>query len=79
SLLPVLDDPLRLDDRRFIINPGSVGQPRDGDYRASYALLDTEQQAIRFCRVAYPIETTQEQMQALEMPPRLIARLSYGW
>lgn len=51
-------------DRRYVINPGSVGQPRDGDPRAAYAILDTIQQTITFYRVAYAIE----QMQAMMEP-----------
>jgi len=79
TLAPSLNGALSLDEGRFIINPGSVGQPRDGDPRASYAILDTQSRQIRFHRVDYPIEATQEDMLALDLPPRLIARLSYGW
>jgi diadenosine tetraphosphatase ApaH/serine/threonine PP2A family protein phosphatase len=47
-----------LDDRRVLINPGSVGQPRDGDPRAAYAIYDEEKQRVEFHRVAYPVEDT---------------------
>lgn len=47
-----------LDDRRVLINPGSVGQPRDGDQRAAYAVYDADAQTVEFHRVAYPIEDT---------------------
>ncbi len=63
---------------RSIINPGGVGQPRDGDPRASYLLLDTDAAALEYRRVAYPIEETQALMEAAGLPSRLIARLSYG-
>jgi predicted phosphodiesterase len=64
---------------RLIINPGSVGQPRDSNPRAAYALLDTEANILRFRRVAYPYELTQSRMRAAKLPDRLIARLAYGW
>ena len=66
-------------DHRLILNPGSVGQPRDKDPRAAYALLDTEHETWRFCRVRYDFEVTQSQMRQAGLPERLIARLAYGW
>jgi diadenosine tetraphosphatase ApaH/serine/threonine PP2A family protein phosphatase len=62
----------------MLINPGSVGQPRDGDPRAAYALLDTEQLTLTGCRVVYDIAATQQAMRALNLPERLAARLSTG-
>ncbi len=67
------------DTARMIINPGSVGQPRDGIPLAAYALLDTETRILSFHRQPYPIKETQEQMHRGNLPPRLIARLSFGW
>lgn len=64
---------------RLIINPGSVGQPRDNDPRASYALLDTEQALWRYRRVRYDVEITQAAMRKAGLPERLITRLAYGW
>lgn len=64
---------------RLILNPGSVGQPRDGDARASYALLDPEEKVLEYHRVTYPVEVTQEKMKRAGLPARLIIRLSYGW
>lgn len=64
---------------RLILNPGSVGQPRDNDARASYAILDLEHHTWRYDRVAYPIELTQAQMREARLPRRLIDRLSFGW
>ncbi len=63
---------------RLIINPGSVGQPRDGDPRASFAILDDEAQTWTLHRVAYDIAETQRRMRAHKMPSRLIERLEYG-
>lgn len=64
---------------RSILNPGSVGQPRDSDPRASYALLDTDALTWEIRRVAYPFEVTQAHMRAARLPERLINRLAYGW
>lgn len=77
-LRPDWNAPIKLNGRRMILNPGSVGQPRDGDPRSSYAILDTEAQTWEHRRVAYPIEITQERMRARELPQRLIDRLSLG-
>ncbi len=64
---------------RGILNPGSVGQPRDGDPHASFALLDTEALTWESRRVSYPIEVTQAHMRAARLPERLINRLAFGW
>jgi predicted phosphodiesterase len=64
---------------RLIVNPGSVGQPRDNDARAAYAILDLERMTWRYERVPYPVELTQNQMRAANLPRRLIDRLSFGW
>lgn len=69
----------QLDDTRCIINPGSVGQPRDTDSRASYALLDPGNMTWEYRRVTYPIAETQKQMRELGMPIKLINRLEHGW
>jgi predicted phosphodiesterase len=64
---------------RFIINPGSVGQPRDGDPRASYAIYDDETGALTYRRVEYDVAETQRRMAEAGLPERLVARLAYGW
>ncbi len=74
----VEDAVLPLGTARMIINPGSVGQPRDGDNRASYAMLDTEAFTLTHHRVRYDIGETQAGMERAGLPFRLIARLSYG-
>lgn len=71
--------PLRLGGARAIINPGSVGQPRDGNPQASYGLIDTDQVLVEFKRVAYDVKAIQARMQGLRFPERLIKRLGYGW
>jgi predicted phosphodiesterase len=73
------NDPVPLDVERLLINPGGVGQPRDGDPRASYVILDTEENTVEYRRVEYPIEETQQLMSSLGLPPRLADRLSIGW
>ena len=73
------DQPVRLGRERLIINPGGVGQPRDGDPRAAYLILDTDDLIIEHHRVAYPIEITQRKMQKAGLPRQLIDRLDYGW
>lgn len=66
-------------EQRVILNPGSVGQPRDNDARAAWGILDLEQMLWQCRRTPYAIELTQSQMQAAGLPRRLIDRLSYGW
>lgn len=68
----------QLTERRLIINPGSVGQPRDGDPRASYATYDEESLVVTLHRVPYDIGLTQSRMMAHDLPARLITRLGYG-
>lgn len=67
------------DQQRLIINPGSVGQPRDNDARAAYAILDTDEMTLQYKRIPYSIELTQSQMRDANLPRRLIDRLSFGW
>jgi predicted phosphodiesterase len=76
---PGNNGPEPLGDRRFILNPGSVGQPRDGDPRASYGILDLDALSFEYHRISYPIAEVQERMQELDFPSRLINRLSFGW
>jgi predicted phosphodiesterase len=71
--------PRPLGEGRLIINPGSVGQPRDGDSRASYAILDTEALTLEYRRVQYNIAKIQKLMEQVDLPQRNIMRLSYGW
>lgn len=63
---------------KMIINPGGVGQPRDGDPRASYAIYNSEAKMIRLHRVPYDIKLTQQKMVKHNLPVRLISRLEKG-
>jgi predicted phosphodiesterase len=63
---------------RWLLNPGSVGQPRDGDPRAAWLLLDLPGMFAEFHRVAYPIEQTQADMRERGLPRTLAARLARG-
>jgi predicted phosphodiesterase len=63
---------------RYFVNPGSVGQPRNQDPRAAYAILDTDAGTIEFQRTEYDIVQTQRQMQVANLPIALIRRLDYG-
>ena len=70
---------LRLDsDARYLVNPGSIGQPRDGDPRAAYGIYDLETAQIDMLRVAYPLETTQQKMLKAGLPEPLARRLAAG-
>ena len=70
---------LSIDPRhRYLINPGSVGQPRDYDPRAAYVIYQAEQQRVRYMRAEYPVQTTQEKMVKANLPPYLIDRLRLG-
>jgi diadenosine tetraphosphatase ApaH/serine/threonine PP2A family protein phosphatase len=68
-----------LDGGRYIINPGGVGQPRDGDPRAAYAILDTDALTWEHRRVAYDVLETQSRMADHKLPAPLVARLQYGY
>lgn len=72
------DEAVRLDEERIIINPGGVGQPRDGDQRPSYAIYDSAEQSLYRHRVTYEIAATQKKMRAAELPEGLITRLDFG-
>ncbi|HET8784220.1 MAG TPA: metallophosphoesterase family protein [Candidatus Limnocylindrales bacterium] len=75
---PRESDAIELGAYRTLINPGSVGQPRDGDARASYMVLDQEASRVTWHRVAYDIDRVQAAMRAVGLPERLAARLSVG-
>jgi len=62
----------------YLINPGSVGQPRDGDPRAGYVLYDTTNEILFYHRVPYDVETTQKKIRAAGLPELLAARLAVG-
>ena len=63
---------------RYIVNVGSVGQPRDHDPRACFVLLEEPAASIDFVRVPYDIEAAQEKIRLQNLPPVLAARLASG-
>jgi predicted phosphodiesterase len=63
---------------RYLINPGSVGQPRDGDWRAAFALFDSDAQIVHFHRTPYNLKAAQDRIFAAKLPPRLATRLAAG-
>lgn len=73
-----LDDPVPLGNERLIVNPGSVGQPRDGDPRASYVVYDSISGTVAHFRVEYDIKTTQDKIEECGLPEYLAGRLSEG-
>jgi diadenosine tetraphosphatase ApaH/serine/threonine PP2A family protein phosphatase len=77
-VLPTLDVPVSIAEGRALVNPGSVGQPRDGNPAASYLVLDTDAGTVQFHRVSYDIDATQKLMREVGLPARLVERLSYG-
>jgi len=64
---------------RLIINPGAVGQPRDGDPRAAYAILDCDADAVSFHRVQYDVRATTDLMLRMSLPVALARRLHAGY
>ncbi len=66
------------DGGRLVVNPGSVGQPRDHDPQAAYAVYDSETDMLTLCRAAYDIAATQRAMEQVGLPEPLISRLSVG-
>jgi diadenosine tetraphosphatase ApaH/serine/threonine PP2A family protein phosphatase len=69
---------LALDERRLLLNPGSVGQPRDGDPAAAWLVLDTDASTCTWHRVAYDVRLVQSAMTEAGLPARLASRLSFG-
>ncbi len=72
------DKPVSLGSDRLIINPGGVGQPRDGDPRSSYAIYQSNDGVVTHHRVEYDIATTQEKMKDRGLPKYLTDRLATG-
>ena len=63
---------------RYLLNPGSIGQPRDGDPRAGFAIADLENSVVEFWRVSYDIAAVQSRMRAARLPEALVQRLGMG-
>ena len=73
----ILTFPLQ-EEGRYLINPGSIGQPRDGDWRAAFAIIDPGKRTVEYFRTTYPLPKTQEKMRKAGLPPLLIQRLEHG-
>lgn len=66
------------DGARYLVNPGSVGQPRDGDPRAAYAIIDTEKKRVELIRLTYAVAATQAKVLKAGLPEALARRLAAG-
>jgi predicted phosphodiesterase len=64
--------------QRYLVNPGSVGQPRDGDWRSGFAIFDSESAIVSFHRVPYNLKSAQDRIFAANLPMRLATRLAAG-
>jgi predicted phosphodiesterase len=64
--------------KKYFVNPGSVGQPRDGDWRASYVVFDEEKRTLILRRLRYDLTTTQRKIVAAGLPSKLAERLALG-
>jgi predicted phosphodiesterase len=62
----------------YLVNPGSVGQPRDGDPRAAYVLYDSDARTVAYCRTPYDVAAAQQKIREAGLPPILADRLSLG-
>jgi predicted phosphodiesterase len=69
---------LAVGESRLILNPGGVGQPRDGDPRASYAIYDSETRIVKLHRIPYDVAAVQDRMMKKGLPVRLAVRLQHG-
>jgi diadenosine tetraphosphatase ApaH/serine/threonine PP2A family protein phosphatase len=82
GFVPAPDSTTRIlltEDVRYLVNPGSVGQPRDGDPRAAYALYEREEEpALVLCRVPYAVELAQRRIRSAGLPQSLANRLAIG-
>ena len=63
---------------KYLVNPGSVGQPRDGDPRAAYAIVDTRRRCVELLRLTYPVEEAQDKVIRAGLPEVLAQRLAVG-
>ena len=66
------------EDKRYLVNPGSVGQPRDRDWRSSYALYDSDSRILEFRRVEYDVASAQKKILDAGIPPTFALRLQFG-
>jgi diadenosine tetraphosphatase ApaH/serine/threonine PP2A family protein phosphatase len=64
--------------KRYLLNPGSIGQPRDADTRAAFAIVDLDHQVVEFRRAPYDIAAVQKRMRQAGLPEPLVQRLAFG-
>jgi predicted phosphodiesterase len=69
---------LRVPSDKVLVNPGSVGQPRDGDPRTSFLIWDEQESILEFHRAEYSVQTTQSRMREAGLPDFLVTRLAFG-
>lgn len=82
TIVPQPGRTVKLGSHRLIVNPGSVGQPRDGNAAGAYMVYETHKGAaatLTLQRAEYAVGVVQEKMRAAGLPPRLVTRLTYGW
>lgn len=77
-LKPNAEIPYNLEEEIWTVNPGSIGQPRDGNTKASFLILDTAKKTFKNFRLDYPIRLAQEKMRIAGLPNLLAERLSFG-
>lgn len=81
GFIPYVEDELAVPlsgETRYLINPGSVGQPRDGDPRAAFAIFDSDERVLTLYRVEYAVEKAQRRIFDAGLPPSLAHRLALG-
>ena len=76
--LPLTSSIVAIGPHQYLVNPGSIGQPRDGNWRASYAVWDIKKNGVELHRVEYDVKRTQEKMRLLDFPHFTIERLGQG-
>ena len=67
-----------LPEERYLLNPGSVGQPRDGDWRSAFSLYDSQERVVVFYRVEYDLAAAQSKIRSAGLSPHLATRLAVG-
>ena len=78
QILQLTSSKVAIGHHQYLVNPGSVGQPRDGDWRAAFALWDMDRHYVELMRTEYPVQKTQEKMQSAGWPRYATERLSRG-
>jgi diadenosine tetraphosphatase ApaH/serine/threonine PP2A family protein phosphatase len=76
--MPIVEGQAYRLEERMLVNSGSVGQPRDGDPRAAYAVLDTDGGTVTFYRSSYGLDETQRRIRERGLPEMFADRLAFG-